>query len=305
MASKDILVCGTINLETTLPVTMFPLAYEPVCYHPFEIRSQPSGVGFNIAQALIALGNRIRFVSMIGSDFLGTALRHSMPRFGISDEFVLSNLDETPQSVVIFDAAGRRMVNTDLKDVGKRVYPLELFKQALQGCRAAVMTNVDFSRPLLALAKATSATVATDLQTICEGSREYDADFFEAADIVFMSHEKLPVGPEDFVSTIWERSVAQIAVIGMGAAGASLCVRDREIRRVSAVQIGPVVNTVGAGDALFSCFLHFYLNGDEPILALRKATVFAAYKIGQSGASRGFLPEDQLQRLIASIGIGT
>jgi sugar/nucleoside kinase (ribokinase family) len=65
------------------------------------------------------------------------------------------------------------------------------------------------------------------------------------------------------------------------------------------------VNTAGAGDALFSCFLHFYLDGDEPILALRKATVFAAYKIGESGASRGFLPEDQLQRLIASVGIRT
>lgn len=195
-----------------------------------------------------------------------------MPRFGISDEFVLLNLDETQQSVVIFDGAGRRMVNTDLKDVGKRVYPLELFRQALLGCTAAVMTNADFSRPMLALAKAASATVATDLQTVCEGSREYDADFFEAADIVFMSHEKLPVRPEDFVSTIWERSAAQIAVIGMGAAGALLCVRDREVRQIPAVQVGPVVNTAGAGDGLFSCFLHFYLDGDEPILALRKAT---------------------------------
>jgi sugar/nucleoside kinase (ribokinase family) len=112
VASKDILVCGTINLETTLPITMFPLDYEPVSYHPFEIRSQPSGVGFNVARALGTLRNRIRFVSMIGSDFLGTALRHSIPQFGISDEFVLSNLHETPQSVVIFDGAGRRMVNT-------------------------------------------------------------------------------------------------------------------------------------------------------------------------------------------------
>jgi hypothetical protein len=48
MASKEILVCGTINLETTLPITMFLLNYEPVSYHPFEIRSQASRVGFNI-----------------------------------------------------------------------------------------------------------------------------------------------------------------------------------------------------------------------------------------------------------------
>ena len=37
-----------------------------------------------------------------------------------SDEFILPILDQTPQSIVIFDGAGRRMVNTDLKDVGRK-----------------------------------------------------------------------------------------------------------------------------------------------------------------------------------------
>ena len=148
---------------------------------------------------------------------------------------------------------------------------MELFKQALRRVQAAVMINVDFSRPLLALTKAASAeTVATDLQTVCEGSREYGADFFEVAHIVFMSHEKLPVGPEDFVSTIGSAPPLRSQLSRWCAAGALLCVRDRDICRVSAVQVGPVVNTAGAGDALFSCFLHFYLDGDEPILALGK-----------------------------------
>ena len=59
MASQDILVCGTLNLETTFPITGFPLDYEPVSYRPFELRSRPSGVGFNIARALSTLGNRV------------------------------------------------------------------------------------------------------------------------------------------------------------------------------------------------------------------------------------------------------
>jgi acarbose 7IV-phosphotransferase len=248
MASKDILVCGTLNLETTFPITGFPLNYEPVCYRPFEIRSQPSGVGFNIARALGTLGNRVRLVSMVGSDFLGNALRQSVAEFGVSDEFIIPVLDQTPQSIVIFDGAGRRMVNTDLKDVGERVYSAQLFTRALQGCRAAVMTNVGFSRPLLSLAKAASGTVATDLQTASEGSKEYDADFLSAADVVFVSHEKLPVEPKVFVSRIWERSIARIAVVGMGAAGALLGVRGRQVCQVPAVQVRPVVNTVGAGD---------------------------------------------------------
>jgi hypothetical protein len=92
----------------------------------------------------------------------------------------------------------------------------------------------------------------TDLQTASEGSKEYDADFLSAADVVFVSHEKLPVEPKDFVSSIWERSVARIAVVGMGAAGALLGVRGREVCQVRAVKVRPVANTVGAGDALFS-----------------------------------------------------
>ena len=303
MASKDVLVCGTLNLETTFPIAGFPLNYEAICYRPFEIRSQPSGVGFNIARALSTLGNRVRLVSMVGSDFLGTVLRQSMAKFGVSDDFILPILDQTPQSIVIFDGAGRCMVNTDLKDVGERIYSAQLFARALQGCRAAVMTNVGFSRPLLSLAKGAPGTVATDLQTASEGSKEYDADFLSAADVVFVSHEKLQVEPKDFISSIWERSVARIAVVGMGAAGALLGVRGREVCQVPAVQVRPVVNTVGAGDALFSCFLHFYLDGDDPMLALRKATAFAAYKIGESGASLGFLPEDELHRLFATHGI--
>lgn len=86
----------------------------------------------------------------------------------------------------------------------------------------------------------------------------------------------------------------------MGAAGALLGVRGREVCQVPAVQVRMVVNRVGASDALFSCFLHSYPDGGDPILVLRKATVFTACK---SGASLGFLPEDELHRLFATFGI--
>jgi hypothetical protein len=52
-----------------------------------------------------------------------------------------------------------------------------------------------------------------------------------------------------------------------------------------------------------ACFLHFYLDGDEPVLVLPEASVFAAHKIGESGASRGFSSESELDELIASVCI--
>lgn len=54
---KKILVCGHTNLETTLAVDGFPLEYVPVRYPFFGIQTAVAGVGYNIAQALSALGS--------------------------------------------------------------------------------------------------------------------------------------------------------------------------------------------------------------------------------------------------------
>lgn len=299
MASKDVLVCGTLNLETTLPVSGFPLAYEPVRYRRFELRSQLSGVGFNVARALTVLGNRVRLASLVGTDFLGRALRGAFPDYGLSAEWVLPLLTETPQSVVVFDDAGRRMIHTDLKDLGEQAYPAEAFERALPGCPLTVMTNANFSRPRLAQAKAAGASVATDLQTASESSGAYDADFLRAGNVLFLSHEKLGRSAEAFVAGLWERTAAQVIVVGLGAAGALPCLPGQPNRQLPAVEVRPVVNTAGAGDALVACFLHFYWDGDAPLAALRKALVFAGYKVGENGASRGFLPEGQLLRVVA------
>ena len=56
----------------------------------------------------------------------------------------------------------------------------------------------------------------------------------------------------------------------------------------------PVVNTIGAGDALFSAFLDSFLRSHNPYDALQKAMVYASYKIGEKGAAEGFLDQKDL-----------
>ena len=55
------------------------------------------------------------------------------------------------------------------------------------------------------------------------------------------------------------------------------------------------MNTVGAGDALFSAFLHYTARGLAPQEALQRAQVFAAHKITVSGAACGFVPEQTVE----------
>ena len=65
---SNILVSGLINIETTLKVDGFPIAYEPVRYPFWGVRSTVSGVGYNIAKALTTLGDSVRLLSLIGRD---------------------------------------------------------------------------------------------------------------------------------------------------------------------------------------------------------------------------------------------
>jgi ribokinase len=90
----------------------------------------------------------------------------------------------------------------------------------------------------------------------------------------------------------------------MGAEGSLLAVKDDNfIERIPAVYTRPIVNTIGAGDALFSAFVHTYSAMNDPYESIRKATVFASYKIGATGAADGFLSTDALDALFAETPI--
>jgi ribokinase len=287
-----ILVSGLINIETTLTVEGFPLPYFPVTYPFFGINSSVSGVGYNLARALTTLGNRVNFLSLVGRDLAGEQVRGTLQRAAIADGYVLPQVEQTAQSVILYEPSGRRQIHVDLKDIQEQVYPPDRFDEAAAGCDLLALCNINFSRPLLARAKALGRPVACDVHALSRLEDDYNSDFMAAADILFMSHEALALPPEDFARQVLERYPAQILVIGLGGEGALLAVRpDGYLGRFPAVRTRAVVNTIGAGDALFSAFLHCYAAGADPYLALRKAIVFASYKIGATSASEGFLDD--------------
>jgi acarbose 7IV-phosphotransferase len=298
----NILVSGLINIETTLRVERFPIPYSPVIYPFFGVNSAVSGVGYNIARALTTLGDEVRLLSMIGKDPLAELVRLALDRDGISPENVLPVLRQTAQSVILYDGEGRRQINVDLKDVQDTTYPEIRFKQAAAASDLLVLCNINFSRPFLDAARRSGKRVASDVHAISSLDDPYNMDFMRAAHILFMSHEWLPARPEDWARQVWKRYGTEILVIGLGSDGLLLAVRaDNFIERLPAVRTLPVLNTVGAGDALFSSFLHVYSHTNDPYLAARKAQVFASYKIGAASASDGFLDEAGLEEWFSKI----
>jgi ribokinase len=298
----NILVAGLINLETTLRVEGFPVTYSPVRYPFFGVHSSVSGVGYNIAKALTTLGDDVTLLSLIGSDAISALVYEALQRDGIDADNVLQSLDETAQSVILYDGSGSRAINVDLKNIQETGYPAERFEATLSECSLAVLSNINFSRPMLAKAKTAGKPIATDVHAISNIEDDYNTDYMRHADILFLSHEHLPTAPEEFAQALQNRYGNAIIVVGMGADGALLAVKgDNFMERITPVQTRPVVNTIGAGDALLSAFLHEYTRSGDPYTAIKKATVFASYKIGSNGAAEGFLSEPELDDLYTLI----
>lgn len=288
-------VAGLINMETTLAVDGFPIPYFPVRYPFFGIQTTVSGVGYNIAKALVTLGDTVHFASLIGKGDHAVLVRNALKRECIPDDLVLSEVDATAQSVIIYDPQGKRQIHTDLKNIQEYRYPESRAEPAIEDSGLAVICNVNFSRPLLAIAKKAGKWIATDVHALSNLEDEYNRDYMAAAQILFLSDESLPAGPEEIARQLMGRYGSEIIVIGLGEKGALLAVRkDNVIERVPAVTTRKVINTIGAGDALFSAFLHSYQRTKNPYTAIRTACVFASYKIGTKGAAEGFLTRQEL-----------
>ncbi len=290
-----ILVSGLINIETTLKIDSFPLEYNPANYPFFGIKSNVSGVGYNVAKALNTLGSETKLMAMIANDMAGEIVKKAFAKDGLDTQYLKENLTGTPQSVILYDQEGKRQIHTDLKDIQEQFYPIDEFKAAVKQAEIVCLCNINFSRHFIRKAKKMGKIIASDVHAISELDDEYNKDFMSAADILFMSDEEIPQPPKDWAKKILEKYAPEILVIGLGKKGALLAVKKDDYLKIHpAIKTRKVINTVGAGDALFSAFIHFYNQDYNPYHALDKAMIFASYKIGTARAAKGFLTEEKL-----------
>ena len=297
---SHILVSGLVNTETTVRVRQFPVQYYPIDYPFFGIHTAVSGVAFNIAKALTTLGDSVCLHSMTGPDFAGAYIRAELEKCGIPADGLQERLTQTPSSVVLFDPEGKRQIYCDLKDIQET--PCGFDERILEGIDLVVACNINFNRPLLAAAKAAGKKIATDVHVLSDPHDDYNREFMAAADILFLSDERVWEDHHAFLWTLAHTYGNEIIVLGRGSRGAAIYIRgENRIFDLPARRVGEVVNTVGAGDALFSGFVHYYARGFAPLEALDRAQLFAAAKIRTNGASRGFLSEDEVEELCSGV----
>ena len=301
-----VLISGLLNIETNVPVKAFPLEYTAVEYLSMQIKANVSGVGYNLVKAFKTLGDSPEIISYIGNDVQGGIIKNQLEHDGISLNGVSETLTNTPVSVILVDKNGKRQIFTDLKDIQQKSVDINSsVEEKIKNADIVCACNINFSRPILDKARELGKIVATDVHALSNVYDLYNTDFISKSDILFMSDEKLPNVPEKIIEHFRDQYEHKVIVIGMGSKGAMLFDREfDDIYILSAANFGNVKNTVGAGDALFSSFLHFYGKSMNSIDSLRRAETFAALKIQHDGGGAdGFCTETDIEKALGHSGI--
>jgi len=294
---NNILVSGHITIETTVKIEQFPIEYSPIEYKFNGVNSTVSGVGYNIAKAIKTLGGNPILFSLTGNDIYHNIVKHEIKNIGVNEKYVLPIIKGTSQSIILYNENARKII-LDLKDIQEAKYPLNILNEIINDIDMAVLCNINFSRDMLKVVKNNKKLIASDVHVVYDVNDEYNKDFMEYSDILFLSNENILGWENIFLQELINIYSNQIIVIGMGENGLLMYVREKnEIKHYKAVRTREIVNTIGAGDALFSAFIYFFNKTNDPYYSIKKAIIFASYKIGEKGAAQGFLTEAELLKI--------
>jgi ribokinase len=292
------MVAGLVQMETIVKVENLPLPYKQLESIPDIINTGMGGAGFNEAMALKWLGNDVDFLSMVARNMSRRQVEANMKINDVrmSTEYILPTLDGMPTAVILYHK-GKRQSFEDLKDIRTVEYDYDTFERCIQDKDMVLISSNNFCRPIIELAAKYKKPLAVNMRSMRDDKIVYKEDFLKGSDIIYISDDDLDEEPYEVVKRCSENYKAEVIIMGIGDKGTLLYTRkDNSFLEYKPVKTNEIVNTVGAGNALFSSFLHYYVKTGNPREAIKNALLFASYKIGFVGTSNGFLTEEQIEQ---------
>lgn len=291
------MVAGFVQFETIVKVDNLPLPYKEFESIPETIDAGIGGAGFNEAMALRWLGDEVDFMSMVAKTMSRTQIHADLVRkeVNLNTDYILQKLDGMPTAVALYASSGKKQIFEDVKDIRTVEYDVKLFESQIQDKDMVLISNCNFCRPILALAKKYNKPLALNVRSMRAEKIANKEDFLAAADIVYISDDDLEGDPYDCINECKKKYDPEIIIMGLGPKGVILYIRkDNSVIEYKPVKTQDVVNTIGAGNALFSSFLHYYVKTGDARDAIKNALLFVSYKISFVGTSNGFMTEEQI-----------
>lgn len=243
--------------------------------HPRRHHEAIGGSGAGKALNLARLGVEVTIFAGIGDDSAGERVRAGLAVAGIDLRPTVDRAG-TAQHVNIMDPRGGRISMMLGNGSADLPFDPEAVGAAMSAADVVVVDLAPWTPRTVEIARASRRPIWTDLHDF-DGASAWHAPFLEAADAVFVSHDRL-ADPHAVLGSMIDRG-KRLAVCTMGAAGAIAYDADRRVHDVMAVPDVGVVDTNGAGDAFFAGVLFGVLDGVPLERALRFGSIAAAMAV--------------------------
>jgi len=294
--SEMIVVFGRVNLDYNVNVGKFPIEYDPIRRLPYGISSTVSGIVLNNAVAIKTLGEEVALVTLVAKDSFARVILEFMENLGIGTEYAYPYLDETPECLILYDGEGRRSIMGDSKNFDQVRVQDSRLEKLIDENQYCIFSRANFCKPYMEYAFKSGKEIVCDLQ-LSSSLTEFNAFFVQNSTILFFSGEQGDY--EKFMDEIVSYPHVKIVVCGLGEKGVAYKIQgNRELFIIPGIEQKNVVNSVGAGDSVVSCFTYMISKGYDYHTALKYSVYFASYKIQFKTASEGFLTFEALKKIL-------
>ena len=305
MSNKDIVILGVFVADTAYRASRQPKIGETIIGNEFSLG--PGGKGSNQAVAAALAGGNVHFISRLGKDDFANMAISLWEKSGItphvtqySDSYTGAAYifieDKTGNNAIIVSPGAAANINDDDITANKElIQGSRVFMTQLEQSLDAAGTALSFAKDggaITILNPAPAQPLRENILKLCDfvTPNEIEAEQITGTPVKSINDAEIAAGK------LLEKG-ASAAVITLGEQGALFKDNNQVIHQPS-YEVGPVVETTGAGDA-FNGGLAVALAEEMPIdKALRFACATASISVTRQGTAPSMPDRHEIDTLI-------
>ena len=305
MSNKDIVILGVFVADTAYRASRQPKIGETIIGNEFSLG--PGGKGSNQAVAAALAGGNVHFISRLGKDDFANMAISLWEKSGItphvtqySDSYTGAAYifieDKTGNNAIIVSPGAAANINDDDITANKKlIQGSRVFMTQLEQSLDAAGTALSFAKEggaITILNPAPAQPLGENILQLCDfvTPNEIEAEQITGTPVKSINDAEIAAGK------LLEKG-ASAAVITLGEQGA-LFKDNNQIIHQPSYEVGPVVETTGAGDA-FNGGLAVALADEMPIAkALRFACATASISVTRKGTAPSMPDRHEIDTLL-------
>ena len=305
MSNKDIVILGVFVADTAYRASRQPKIGETIIGNEFSLG--PGGKGSNQAVAAALAGGNVHFISRLGEDDFANMALSLWEKSGItphvtqySDSYTGAAYifieDKTGNNAIIVSPGAAADINDEDITANKElIRGSRVFMTQLEQSLDAAGTALSFAKgggAITILNPAPAQPLGKDILKLCDfvTPNEIEAEQITGIPVKSINDAEIAAGK------LLEKG-ADSAVITLGEQGALFKDNNQVIHQPS-YEVGPVVETTGAGDA-FNGGLAVALAEEMPIdKALRFACATASISVTRQGTAPSMPDRNEIESLL-------